>query len=226
MENIEKNIIKIRSEIGDVQLVAISKAQSIEKIKAALKTGQKDFGESYLQEALEKINALAKNDIVWHYIGNIQSRKAALIAQNFDWVQSVSTFEKASLLNKNRPVDSLPLNICIQVNISEEKTKSGVLVNEIMPLAKKIQEELPRLKLRGLMTIPAYTKDPKQQLETFKKLRNEFEKLKTHGIPVDTLSMGMSHDFKTAIKAGSSMVRIGSAIFGDREGPVPNPTII
>ena len=220
MENIQKNVLKIKSEIADtgkITLVAISKSQPIAKIRMALEAGQKHFGESYLQEALDKIKNLAGNHIIWHYIGRIQSNKTKLIAANFDWVQSVASLKTAELLNKHRPPQMDPLNICIQVNISEEPSKSGVLTSEILTLAKKIHHELPSLKLRGLMAIPAYHKKFDDQLAVFKKLALEFEKLKQNGIPVDTLSMGMSHDFEAAIAAGATMIRIGSAIFGKRD---------
>ena len=222
-----ETILKIKSKIaeaekkhhnntGKVTLVAISKSQPVEKIKQTIATGQKHFGESYLKEALDKIKIIDKNQIIWHYIGRIQSKKTKSIALNFDWVQSVSSFEMAELLNKHRPSHIKPLNICIQVNISEETSKSGVSTDEILSLAKKIQEKLPKLKLRGLMSIPAFNKNFEQQLTAFKKLSKEFKKLQENGMPLDTLSMGMSHDFETAIEAGSTMVRIGSAIFGER----------
>lgn len=227
LKNIQENILKIRSDIIDAQkkyrenskkitLVAISKHQSAEKIKEALKVGQIHFGESYLKEALEKIKTLSENEIIWHYIGRIQSKKTKQIALNFDWVESVSNFEAAELLNKHRPNQMNPLNICIQVNISKEASKSGILTDEILPVARKIYSELPSLKLRGLMTIPAYHENFEQQLKIFKKMAVELNKLQQDNLPVDTLSMGMSHDFEKAIAAGANMVRIGSAIFGKR----------
>lgn len=235
MENIQKNILRIRSDIAKVRkkyfddskeitLVAISKSQPIEKIKMALETGQKHFGESYLQEALDKIKKLNKNNIIWHYIGKIQSKKTKLIALNFNWVQSVSSYEIALLLNKHRPLKMEPLNVCIQVNISKETTKSGVLTNEIIPLAKKIHEKLPRLKLRGLMTIPAYCENPEEQFAIFNKPALEFKHIRGQTLRngsdpygnIDTLSMGMSHDFEAAVASCATMVRIGSAIFGNR----------
>jgi len=245
LENIQDNIIKIRSKIGNsekITLVAISKSQPIEKIELAIKAGQREFGESYLKEALEKIEAIDNNEIIWHYIGKIQSNKAKLIATNFSWVQSVSSFTTAELLNRYRPTQTapsqavpsqavpsqavpsqavpsqaVPLNICIQVNISEEANKSGVATDEILPLAKKIDEELPNLRLRGLMAIPAYYQSFEEQLTIFKKLSLEFNKLQQNYPHVDTLSMGMSHDFEAAIAAGTTMIRIGSAIFGKRD---------
>ncbi len=226
MENIKKNLAKIRTDIinaekkyqraqSSVTLLAISKAQAVEKIKAALAAGQKEFGESYLQEAIIKINELKELDITWHYVGRIQSKKAKLIAPNFSWVESVANYEIAELLDKHRPATMPPLNICLQVNISKEESKAGVLPEKILPLAQKIIQ-LPRLKLRGLMTIPAPHEKFERQFATFNELALEYRKLEQHGIAVDTLSMGMSDDFEAAIAAGATMIRIGAGIFGQR----------
>lgn len=228
MKAIQENLTKVKTAIaaaetkygrtvGSVTLLAVSKAQSAEKIKAAYIHGQTHFGESYLQEALIKIKELTNQNIIWHYIGRIQSNKAKLITQNFSWVETVASLETAELLNKHRPVDLPKLNVCIQVNISCETNKSGVLHTEILPLAKKIIQ-LPRLKLRGLMTIPAYFKEFELQFKFFNQLYLEFKNLQNNNINVDTLSMGMSGDFEAAIAAGATIVRIGSAIFGDRTG--------
>jgi PLP dependent protein len=225
LENIKKRLLKIRSAItaaekkyrtpGVVTLVAVSKSQPVEKIKAAIADNQKDFGESYLQEAMIKINELKRFDIIWHYIGKIQSKKTKLIAQNFAWVESVVNYEIAELLDKYRPPNMSPLNICIQVNISKEASKAGVLLEEILPLAKKIIK-LPKLQLRGLMAIPSYQESFAEQFTTFNTLALELKKLQQHKILVDTLSMGMSDDYEAAIAAGATIVRIGTAIFGER----------
>ena len=220
MENIRKNLAKIKATIASLNaesviLVAVSKTQPTEKIKEAISCGQTHFGESYLQEALVKIKEIANPNIIWHYIGKIQSKKAKLIVQNFSWVESVESLRIAELLNTHRPIDLPQLNICIQVNISNEVSKSGISCDEILPLAKKIAE-LPRLKLRGLMAIPAYYKESESQIKPFNDLFLEFKKLQNHGIAVDTLSMGMSDDFEAAIAAGATIVRVGSAIFGSR----------
>jgi pyridoxal phosphate enzyme (YggS family) len=226
MQIIQENLTKIKVAIaaaenkygrppGSIVLVAVSKAQSLEKIKVALALGQIHFGESYLQEALPKIKELTNPNIVWHYIGRIQSKKAKLIAQNFSWVDSVASYEIAELLNKYRPDDLPELNVCIQVNISNEANKGGILPEEILPLAKKIAQ-LPKLKLRGLMAIPAYQKEFDLQLKPFNALFLEFKNLQDYGFDVDTLNMGMSDDFEAAIAAGATVIRIGTAIFGSR----------
>ena len=226
MQIIQENLAKIKAEItaaenkygrppGSVVLVAVSKAQALEKIKEAIVLGQIHFGESYLQEALPKIKELANSNIVWHYIGRIQSKKAKLIAQNLSWVDSVASYEVAELLNKYRPDDLPQLNVCVQVNISNEANKGGVLHEEILPLAKKIAQ-LPKLKLRGLMAIPAYQKEFDLQFKAFNELFLEFKNLQKYGLNVDTLNMGMSGDFEAAIAAGATVVRVGAAIFGSR----------
>ncbi|CAL7963786.1 Pyridoxal phosphate homeostasis protein [Gammaproteobacteria bacterium] len=226
MKTIQENLAKIKTAIttaenkygraaGSVALLAVSKAQPVEKIKAASIQGQTHFGESYLQEALVKIKELVNQNIIWHYIGRIQSNKAKLIAQNFSWVETVASLEIAELLNKHRSAHLLKLNICIQVNVSNDEKKAGVSRTEILPLAKKIAQ-LPRLKLRGLMTIPSYFKEFELQFKLFNELYLEFKNLQNHSIDVDTLSMGMSSDFEAAIAAGATIVRVGSAIFGER----------
>ncbi len=226
MKIIQENLTKIKTAItiaekrhgrvaGSVTSLAVSKAQPAEKIKASSTHGQIHFGESYLQEALVKIKELADQKIIWHYIGRIQSNKTKLIAQNFSWVETVASLEIAELLNKYRSTHLSKLNVCIQVNISNDKNKAGVLRTEILSLAKKIVQ-LPRLKLCGLMTIPFYFKEFKLQFKLFNELYLEFKNLQNHGIDVDTLSMGMSGDFEAAIAAGATIVRIGSAIFGER----------
>lgn len=215
LAKIRENEIKFSRSQNSVVLVAVSKAQVIEKIKAAINAGQLHFGESYLQEALEKIKAINNENVIWHYIGHIQSKKAKALAQNFSWVQSVDSITIAEALNTHRPDNFPPLNVCIQVNISGETSKSGIAVSEILPLAQKILT-LPKLKLRGLMAIPASSDDFATQLAHFQVLQKEFSKLKSAGFNLDTLSMGMSGDFAAAIAAGSTMVRIGTAIFGSR----------
>ncbi len=226
MENIKKNLAQIRNNIANLEkkyhrhpnsvtLVAVAKSQPITKIRTANAVAQKDFGESYLQEAIIKINELKELDIVWHYIGRIQSKKAKLIAPNFAWVESVASYEIAELLNKYRPPNMSLLNICLQINISKEVSKAGILPEEILPLAQKIST-LPRLKLRGLMTIPAPQKEFTKQLSVFKELAQEFKKLQEHGLAIDTLSMGMSDDYEAAIAAGATIIRVGTSIFGNR----------
>ncbi|WP_267257303.1 YggS family pyridoxal phosphate-dependent enzyme [Coxiella endosymbiont of Ornithodoros maritimus] len=225
--SISENIKRITSEIrqaekefsrspNSVSLLAVSKSQSLDKIKAAIAAGQRQFGENYLQEALVKINALRAHSLEWHFIGVIQTNKTRLISENFDWVQSVSRLEVASALNRYRPVELAPLSICIQINISEEKTKSGIDLTHLSEFAKAVNQ-FDRLRLRGLMTIPAYHKDFNAQQAIFGTLKEAQQELIKKGLPLDVLSLGMSHDFRAAIAAGSTMVRIGTGIFGPRE---------
>lgn len=192
-----------------VTLVAASKNQSIEKIRAAYHAGLTRFAENYVQEAIEKQRQLSDLSIEWHFIGNIQSNKTKWIATGFDWVQSVNSYRVAERLNRARALHN-PLNICIEVNIDQEPTKSGVLPQDVLLLAKQIRP-LPNLKLRGIMVIPE-----KNHIVAFEKTACLQKELIQAGVLLDTLSMGMSHDFEAAIAAGSTMVRIGTAIFGER----------
>lgn len=203
-----------------VQLLAVSKARTPQAIREAYLAGQTMFGENYLQEALEKQVQLNDLAIEWHFIGPIQSNKTQLIAHNFSWVQSVDRIKIAQRLNDARPNNLEPLQICIQVNTSNEPSKSGVSQNELDSLACAIIK-MPRLKLRGLMSIPEPSKDYNKQRSQFKQVRECYDALLDQGYALDTLSIGMSDDFQAAIEEGSTIVRIGSAIFGDRV-PVKN----
>ena len=198
-----------------VKLLAVSKAQSSSVIRVAFQAGQRLFGENYLQEALEKQAELADLPIEWHFIGPIQSNKTQPIAQHFAWVHSVDRLKIAQRLNEARPADLAPLQVCIQVNISHEESKGGVAPIELEALAQSITA-LPRLKLRGLMAIPAPTDDINQQLAQFKQVRQCYDALLAKGFALDTLSMGMSDDYPIAITQGATIVRIGSALFGAR----------
>jgi len=200
-----------------VQLLAVSKTRPAADLRAAFAAGQRDFGESYVQEALEKMPALADHPLVWHFIGPIQSNKTRDIAAHFHWVHSIDREKIACRLNEQRPLDQLPLNVCIQVNISGEASKSGVSPAAAPTLAKAIAG-MPRLRLRGLMAIPAQTCDPARQRALFSQLGQLQETLISQGLPLDTLSMGMSGDLEAAIAEGATMVRIGTAIFGERPG--------
>lgn len=199
----------------NVKLVAVSKAQPSSAIREAFAAGQRIFGENYLQEALDKQTELSDLDIEWHFIGPIQSNKTQPISQHFAWVHSVDRLKIAQRLNDARPAALPPLQVCIQVNISHEDTKSGVLPNDLAALAAEI-EQLPRLKLRGLMAIPAPTQDINQQIDQFKRVRECYDALLKQGFTLDTLSIGMSDDYKVAIAQGATFVRIGSALFGAR----------
>jgi len=198
-----------------VQLLAVSKAQPATAIRDAYVAGQIAFGENYSQEALEKQKQLTDLAIEWHFIGPIQSNKTQLIAQNFSWVHSVDRLKIAQRLNEARSSILRPLQVCIQVNVSNEESKSGVLPDQLEALAVAINV-LPNLKLRGLMAIPAPTTDQAQQIAQFKQVRECYDALIRKGFALDTLSIGMSNDYQTAITQGATIVRIGSALFGAR----------
>ncbi len=198
-----------------VKLVAVSKAQPASAIREAYQAGQTIFGENYLQEALDKQAQLTDLNIEWHFIGPIQSNKTQPISQHFTWVHSVDRLKIAQRLNETRPADLPPLQVCIQVNVSNEDTKGGVLPDDLAALAAAIQK-LPKLKLRGLMAIPAPTHDTNQQIAQFKQVRQCYDALLEKGFALDTLSIGMSDDYVSAIAQGATFVRIGSALFGAR----------
>jgi PLP dependent protein len=203
----------------DVQLLAVSKSQASTKVRAAYLAGQTLFGENYVQEAINKQAELQDCNIEWHFIGPIQSNKTALIAQHFAWVHSVDRLKIAQRLNDARPANMPPLNVCIQINSSDECSKSGVDIGSQSMLAKAIIK-MPRLKLRGVMSIPAPTQDFSKQRAQFKIVANAFKSLQQEFGPelnMDTLSIGMSDDYVAAIQEGATIVRIGSAIFGARE---------
>ncbi|QDC70340.1 YggS family pyridoxal phosphate-dependent enzyme [Candidatus Methylopumilus universalis] len=229
MPTISSNIARINESILEaaaisnfpekVTLVAVSKGHSFDKIIEAFKAGIIHFGENYLQEALYKKLHLEEFAIQWHFLGPIQSNKCRLIAENFDWVHSVDRIKIMKLLNDFRPSNAPPLNICIQINSSGEDTKSGIAMNDaqshLMDLVSALKE-LPKLKLRGIMSIPTNTESSEQVINEFKSMYMLYSKLKNQIDTVDTLSMGMSNDFKPAIEHGSNLVRIGTAIFGAR----------
>jgi hypothetical protein len=205
---------------ANIQLLAVSKTKPVEDIIAAYQAGQRSFGENYVQEGQEKILTMAGDypDIDWHFIGPLQANKSRIIAEHFHWLHTLSRDKIAKRLNDQRPGTMAPLNVCIQVNISGEDSKSGIRLDEIPALAAGIAS-CPRLKLRGLMAIPSPSqKDDQEQklIQEFSQLKQAFDKLKQDFATVDTLSMGMSNDLSLAIAHGSTMVRIGSAIFGER----------
>ena len=203
------------SRTDDVHLLAVSKAQPAEKLRTAYLAGQTMFGENYVQEAINKQAELQDCNISWHFIGPIQSNKTNLISQHFAWVHSVDRLKIAQRLNDARPADMPPLNVCIQINSSDELSKGGVDIGLQGMLAKEISA-MPRLKLRGLMAIPAPTKDLAKQHAQFKIVADAFKSLQQQGFDLDTLSVGMSDDYVAAIQEGATIVRIGSAIFGSR----------
>ena len=198
-----------------VQLLAVSKTWPSALLREAAQAGQRCFGENYLQEALLKIKELADLNLEWHFIGPIQSNKTKDIATSFDWVQSLDRLKIAQRLSNQRPINIPNLNICIQVNIDDEQSKSGVAIADVLAFAEQI-DKLERLSLRGLMVIPSKTDDLNQQRIAFQKSHQLFEQLKSIYPSVDTLSMGMSGDMESAITEGSTMVRIGTALFGKR----------
>lgn len=225
MNSIPERLAQVRTRIlhaartagrdaESIRLLAVSKTRPAEDLEAALAAGQKAFGESYLQDAQPKIEKIG-NRAEWHFLGPIQSNKTRAVALQFDWVHSVDRIKIARRLSEQRPADLAPLNICIQVNVSGEKVKSGIQPADIEELAAEVAS-LPHLRLRGLMTIPARESDFERQRLPFRQLRKLQEQLKSHGYDLDTLSMGMSDDLEAAIMEGATMVRIGTAIFGPR----------
>ncbi len=226
MASIAENISAVREEISkaavacgrpatSVALLAVSKTQGPEKVREAYAAGQRDFGENYVQEALSKIGALPLPGLCWHFIGPIQSNKTREIAEHFQWVHSVDRLKIAQRLSAQRPASLGPLNICIQVNISGEDSKSGVALAEAADLCEAIQG-LDNICLRGLMAIPAPSDDAEKQRLTFRPLAQLLQRLAAQYPQMDTLSIGMSGDYAAAIAEGSTIVRIGTAIFGAR----------
>lgn len=203
----------------DITLLAVSKTKPFSDIEAAYTHGHRAFGENYPQEGAEKVQLARQaklSEIEWHFIGPLQSNKTKLIAENFDWMQSVDRLKIAQRLNEQRPPTMPPLQVLIQVNISHEENKSGIAPEEIKTLAEHISK-LPNLNLRGLMAIPLATNEQSTLSNMFTQMHDCFLSLKAQYPQVDTLSMGMSSDLDAAIKAGSTMVRVGTAIFGARE---------
>lgn len=227
MQEIPHNLERVRARIAAaasdagrpadaVRLVAVSKTRGPEAIATAHAAGQTDFGENYLQEALTKIEALSGNDgLVWHFIGPIQSNKTRAIAENFDWVHSVDRLKIARRLSAQRPEGLAPLQLCLQVNVDDQASKSGVSPDAAAELAAAVAE-LPNLRLRGLMAIPAPADDPADQQRPFAALRRLLASIDAGGCALDTLSMGMTGDLEAAIAEGATLVRVGTAIFGLR----------
>lgn len=224
MSTIATNIAKVGARIREaaqtagrdpstVSLLAVSKTHPAAAVREAFEAGQRDFGENYLQEALDKQAALADLPLTWHFIGPIQSNKTRPIAEHFDWVHSVDRLKIAERLSAQRPDTRAPLNVCLQVNVSGEASKSGCAPEAVADLARQVAA-LPRLRLRGLMAIPAPTDDPDEQRAAFARLRSLRDEL---ALPLDTLSMGMSQDLDMAIAEGATWVRIGTALFGARD---------
>jgi len=199
----------------EVALLAVSKAFPATAVCAAYQAGQRAFGESYVQEALGKIEALRDLPVEWHFIGPIQSNKTRVIAENFAWVHGVDRLKIAERLSAQRPQNLPPLNVCLQVNVSAEDSKGGVAPGQVAGLAQAVAR-LPQLRLRGLMAIPAPAQGTDAQRKPFAQLRELMRQLNAQGLALDTLSMGMSHDLEAAVLEGATIVRIGTAIFGQR----------
>jgi pyridoxal phosphate enzyme (YggS family) len=225
--HIAENLMAVRSQIqqcaqqsgrepNDIELLAVSKTKPVSDIVLAYEAGHRSFGENYVQEGVDKIAALKHlTDVSWHFIGPLQSNKSRLVAENFDWMHSVERFKIAKRLHEQRPAYAKPINICIQINIDHEPTKAGVLVHELMPLLSEL-EALDKICVRGLMAIPKATKVRSEQIASFEKMQALFTTCQQKYSQFDTLSIGMSGDLSAAIECGSTMVRIGTAIFGAR----------
>ncbi len=215
-QRIEKACIDCGRAPGDVSLLAVSKRHSVEKIIGLNKLGVVAFGENHLQEALQKQQELPDLNLDWHFIGNVQSNKTRAIAENFQWVQSVDRLKILERLSAQRPDNLEPINVCLQVNIDLEPQKAGAKPEEILQLAAHA-DGLDNIRLRGLMAIPRVTTDLVEQHDSFRRVKVIFDTLKSEGHDIDTLSMGMSSDLEVAIAEGSSMVRIGTDLFGKRK---------
>jgi pyridoxal phosphate enzyme (YggS family) len=199
-----------------VRLLAVSKTQPVEAIRTLAELGQHDFGENYVQEALPKLTALADLPLTWHYIGQLQANKTRVVAEHFHWVHTLDRERIAARLSEQRGAHAPPLNICIQVRLADEAGKGGISKTELAPLARRVLE-LPRLQLRGLMCIPPPREGFEAQRQLFAELADCARELRGQGVPLDTLSMGMSGDLEAAVAAGATCVRIGTAIFGERK---------
>ncbi len=217
LSNIER-ATQLSKQSNSPLLLAVSKRHSAEKIRSLFDCGQRDFGENYLNESLEKQHILNELDITWHFIGHIQSNKTRKVASHFDWVHTVDSLKIAKRLSAQRPDDMPPLNICLQINIDKEVSKSGLLPNHeaLLAIAQEVNT-LPNLRLRGLMCIPAPKNHPEEERQSFMRMAKLKDFLNDNGLSLDTLSMGMSDDLESAIACGATIVRVGTAIFGARE---------
>ena len=215
LEKLRKYEQRYRRKEFSVNLLAVSKRQSIHCIQNAFENGLTHFGENYASEAIEKMDGLRDYPITWHFIGPIQANKTRLLAENFDWIQSVDREKIAHRLNDQRPIEKKPLNICVQVKISDEPNKAGISMSQLHPLCVLV-DSLPRLRLRGLMAIPAPKTGLRAQQSVYKPLKETFNQLKSEFLTLDTLSIGMSADFEAAIAQNSNLVRIGTSLFGKR----------
>jgi pyridoxal phosphate enzyme (YggS family) len=231
MSPIAANLQAVRRRISEalqgdrreVRLVAVSKTRPPEAVRAAFDAGCRDFGESYVQEALPKMDALAGLGASWHFIGRLQANKARGVAERFDWVHAVDRPRIAAALARARPTALPPLEVCIQVNISDEASKGGVAPGDALSLAREVRA-MPGLRLRGLMGMARHTTERSEQRAQFAVLARTRGEIAAAGIPLDTLSMGMSDDFEAAIAEGATIVRVGTAIFGARPSTRGSPS--
>lgn len=229
MSDIATNLQVVRQRIADaaraagrppeaVRLLAVSKTWPAGRVAEAAAAGQRAFGENYVQEGVDKIAALGRDDLEWHFIGPLQSNKTRPVAEHFAWVHSLDRFKVAQRLAAQRPAGRPPLQVCVQVNVSGEASKSGCAAAEAPALCRQVAA-LPGLRLRGLMAIPAPVDGFAEQRQAFARLRRLYDDLRRDGLDIDTLSMGMSHDLEAAVAEGATLVRIGTAIFGERNYP-------
>jgi len=223
---VTENLRKIRDLLAEaaedagrntncVNLLAVSKKQPFPRVLEAIEAGQREFGENQAAEGIEKIERLADDELVWHFIGHLQSNKTKVVAEHFDWVHSVDRFKIARRLSDQRPASMGKINICLQVNVDAEASKTGVAPEALPGLARQVAD-LPGVSLRGLMCLPRIRTDFESQRKPFARLRELAQDLRSAGIDTDTLSMGMSDDFRAAVFEGSTIVRIGTAVFGPR----------
>lgn len=220
LQSVRQRIVHAETQfgrpLGSVALLAVSKGKPASAVREAYSAGQTDFGESYVQEAIAKLNELSDlGDLRWHFIGRIQANKTRFIANRFDWVHSLDRLKIARRLSEQRESTFAPLSVCLQVNLNMDRAKAGIRVEDTIELGLRVAE-LPRLQLRGLMAIPEPSRDSGVQRRPFRALRELFEKCNAQGLLLDTLSMGMSSDLEAAVAEGATIVRVGTAIFGPR----------
>ena len=219
LQAVQARISKAAAAVGrspeSVRLLAVSKTWPLSCVVDAAEAGQRAFGENYVQEGIDKIAAISGRNLEWHFIGPLQSNKTKPVAEHFDWVHSIERLKIAERLSAQRPAYLSPLQVCVQVNVSGEASKSGCAPGDALALCRAVAA-LPGLQLRGLMAIPEPVDDPLAQRLPFRQLRQLSEQIRAAGLPLDTLSMGMSHDLEAAVAEGATIVRIGTAIFGER----------
>jgi len=219
LQAVQARISKAAAAVGrspeSVRLLAVSKTWPLSCVVDAADAGQRAFGENYVQEGVDKISSISGRNLEWHFIGPLQSNKTKPVAEHFDWVHSIDRLKVAERLAAQRPLYLPPLQVCVQVNVSGEASKSGCSPDEALSLCRAVAA-LPGLQLRGLMAIPEPVDDPQAQRLPFRQLRQLSEQIRAAGLPLDTLSMGMSHDLEAAVAEGATIVRVGTAIFGER----------